>query len=613
MGYQWGRMVKEWKSAVVSDMCVGMPRIATLLWILVVHLYIGISDCAAQVHDVGPEEPSFITEEDAQRLRDREDYRWEIASLTQLRFKQTSNPRLPSHLGGPLAMQLRSSLSSGAFQFLTLIEKDASEPWGQGSLPWRGPELKRASIQRSGTRFHWILGGFQLHHGFGLSSGSRRSLLPSAGSVLSLPDRLTRARPYAGSTGRPLRSGLLLGVRGARAGAWFWRSATTHTASIAKGDDTSNDVQIIDVSHTRSFSSSSSLMRRDRVRLASSGLSLFTSHRFVRLSLFAEHITATAPQEGVPVFELAPNIPRSYVTGSAALGVRLNRIETVTETSLAGLESPDWRLAVRWKSKSGSGVTIDRTKLSQRTRNPYGQSGKLTAPFNEAILRLGFLARFQTRRELIGRWARGHKEGNWERQTRAQWALDWIQQASTSGLQRREGPPRYVLGLRMSQHHQAGTDLDRSIRILGRLWFPISSRWMTDLQLQAGKRMREGRSGWTALLAYSFQRKFLHSPAEGPALMARGTYAATVLIRQNTELRTTLYASYPSVRGAFPALSGSSNLLSFGQHIRMASKSGTSGEVSLRADWRSSSSGPRIVGRITLQVRIPLGRATTPS
>ncbi|MGB0650077.1 MAG: hypothetical protein ACPGQT_04115 [Rhodothermales bacterium] len=86
-----------------------------------------------------------------------------------------------------------------------------------------------------------------------------------------------------------------------------------------------------------------------------------------------------------------------------------------------------------------------------------------------------------------------------------------------------------------------------------------------------------------------------------------------MLIRQNTELRTTLYASYPSVRGAFPALSGSSNLLSFGQHIRMDSKSGTSGEVSLRADWRSSSSGPRIVGRITLQVRIPLGRATTPS
>lgn len=553
---------------------------------------------------------SLIPAEDALAEMDREEERWTYESLSQIGFKRISGYRRPSHLGGPGSWQWRTSLRSGSWQWSFVADKDASEPWGAGRLPWTGPELKRWSLLREGRRVQGAVGSFRIRHGFGLHSGRRAPLLPGASGILSVPSRLATVTSYAGTSGRPTRSGILVGIRGPKAGVWFWQSRTAVTVSTVRTENRDDVMNVTDISHTSSFRSTSSLIRRRQLALASSGLMMASQGDRVRISAVVEHVTTNLRSTSTQLLALSDRLPQSILTGSLAAGARMGRWDAVGEAAWAAASPPDVRTAIRWRSRGGSGFMLDHARLRQSMRNPFGHSGKFLAPFmRERMWRAGGQWQAGAYHTISGRWALRGRSGAEDANRTQQAAVDWIRFRRSAASA--SSTARSMVGLRVQEDLGQDGLPDRSARVIVRTWIALSRRWHGDLQVQVGLREDTEKSGWTALVAPSLKRawgavrrfKGVPSPVETPPW----EYTIAMVMRRHHDARTTLYASFPTVTGAFPVLSGSSNLVTLGQRLRWTHSVGVNMDVTLRMDRLESSDDSRYRVTFAAQLRIPLG------
>ncbi len=549
-------------------------------------------------------EEALPTEEPeiAQQL---EEDRWKWASLLQVRFKRTGGSKAPTHLGGPSAWLWRSSVRTGPWQLSLLLSKDALEPWGSGRVPWRGPELKRGNLHHSGRRFQWIVGGFSIRHAFGLASGNRVALLPTAGSVVAIPSQLVRASPYAGTTGRLVRSGLLAVIRSDRAGAWFWRANAEGTASLSRAESEPAELQITDVSHTAAFTSRSSLARRHLLEMGGSGVAFYTRGRTIKVSILVEHLSSGNTSTHAP--DLHASVPRSTLIGSMAAGLQLGHLRLVTESAAFGRPNPDWRIALRWRSVNGSALLLDHSQLNPGPRSPFGHTGKFFTSFqSESVQRIGIVLLPAQRHRLLGRWAQRARSIEGQATTTRQMALDWLRTVSEGWGMTSHSSVLSLIGFSFHQRVNTEGKYDISTRFLARRWFRPGRLLSSDIQAQMGWRNNRTKTGLTFLFAPSLLRRFQTLSGSQPGDYKGLSYAATLVIRYSRGARTTLYASYPAVSGSFPVLSGSSHLFSLGQRVRHVGRSGMIAETVLRLDRRDSLSKPRRRVVISVQVRIPI-------
>jgi len=556
-----------------------------------------------------------ISPEDTEEVRQREDDHWQTQTMWQLRYVGSSEDLPLTYLGGSSRWQLRGSIRHHFWRVSWIADKGKGEPWGLHSKPWTGPEMKRVSVERKDARFTFLGGGFSISHGWGLHAGRRMPALSSRSGALSIPGRLARVSSYAGTTGAPVRSGALFGVSGSHSGVWIWTARSRVAASTSSDPDEEDARLVRDISHTTTFATANSLMRRRLLNLSNTGVMMAGRTGAFKASMIVEHTTAET-RPGESAVALTSEIPRSLFAGSMSLGLARGAWSAANEVTLPHQGSIDARWAIRWRLRNGSGIVVDRTSLKRSTSSPYSHRGLYQSKY-----------RSETVTRLNGKWlvSGGHsvlvrstiRNRRTDSISRAsQVALDWI--AVTRGQRRPRtlGPvgrdPLFTVGLRFRSTVTPGGDRDSQNRLIARRWIRLFAQWKGDVQIQTGYRLKgavgeSGSRGLTVLGALTAHRALMGGDADPIIKWPSLTYSAVILIRRHNGARTTLYAGFPVVTGSFPVIAGSSNKVSLGQRLRYRGRHGTVAETTLKIETLDDPGRRSLRATWAIQIRVPLG------
>lgn len=556
-----------------------------------------------------------ISPEDTEELRQREDDRWQTQTMWQLRYVGTSEDLPLTHLGGSARWQLRGSIRHRFWRVSWIADKGKGESWGLHSMPWIGPEMKRLTVERKDARFTFLGGGFTIRHGWALHSGRRMPALSSLPGALSIPSRLARVSSYAGTTGAPVRSGALFGVSGSYSGVWIWTTRSRVAASTSRDPDEEDARIVRDISHTTTFATANSLMRRRLLNLSSTGVMMAGRKGVFRASTIVEHTTVET-RRGERAVALTTEIPRSLLAGSMSLGLASGAWSTASEVTLPHQGSIDARWAIRWRLRNGSGIVVDRTSLNRSTSSPYSHRGRYQSKYrSESVTRLNGKWRASAGHSVLVRSAmRNRRIDDISRTSHV--ALDWI--AFTRGkehplnLYRAGDDPSFTVGLRFRSTVTPGGDRDSQNRLIIRRWIRPFPQWKGDVQIRTGYRVKSavgesGKNGWTVLGAMTAHRDLMGGQADSFRKRPSLTYSAIILIRRHDGARTTLYAGFPVVTGSFPVLAGSSNKTAFGQRLRYHGRHGAIAETTLKIETLDDRGRRILRATWAIQLRVPLG------
>ena len=554
---------------------------------------------------------------------------WTLHPAVQTVWGWQSDGIRPSHLGGRNQWQLRISAKSGPWQTGLIADKDMGEPWGMGATPWKGPELKRWFLERTGHRVHLLGGGIRIQHGFGLVSGRRPNSMPSLSNPLRLPGKLASTRGYAGSAGGPVRSGLLIGLEGRFGAIRMWQSADRVPASTSldRTSDASGQTVIEDLSGTSAFVTENSLIRRNAVRLSSSGIQSAIAGRIWQFAVMGEHVRLDASDPNLNTSVAISHLPSSVFAGSLAGMLSIGAFRMVAENALAGRGMSSWRTALRWKHANTSGLILDIAHTNQDVASPYSGRTRLFVD-HDSEFTLRTAARW--RRSKVSDWRirgvirrRVLPEGMDATQ---RLALDWI------GGGGAEGGLRIQAGLTWQVAKRPDNNQESISRLNLRLNQGDANTWGAGLQLSAGlRRDWFGEQGLTGLAGVTVQRRAfeatrsrpsesggteldqagldeigLHESRVRPTRKAMPEWTALILVRRSSDVRTILYATQPNVSGGFPVLSGSSNILVIINRLRWKPNPSWQSDVLVRLDRRSSEQPKQYSLRFTFQLRVAL-------
>ncbi len=557
-------------------------------------------------------------EEDVNTWTNLLDRQWLEETAVQIGWGWRSYGSSPSSLGSPRQWQMRASNVTGRWSSGFVLDKDMAEPWGKAAIPWRGPELKRWRLARysnpdqSGR--HVLLGLFRVNHGFGLASGARRSVFPSRGNPLRLPGKLASARSYAGTVSGAVRMGAMVGLEGRYGVIRFWQSSHRATASTRSLQDI-DGLSIQDVSGTSSFTSESSLKRRNALRLQSTGIQTVLGSPGVQVALLAEHIRTRLSRDWQDLSvaddehtSIELEMPASMVIGSVSYRISVRSISWAHEAAFSGGWKPNQRLAIRWRQGPGRGMLIDREVSQQPVGSPYSSRGRFFSPYlkDEKTIAAGSW-RFGNANDAHIRLLQQNRNKLDGTQTTRRLSVDWIRRPR--GLNRRNR--LLEVGVHATSH-LVNSKLDsRATRLTVRKQDGFSQQWIYDLQGQAGYRRVSGNETGITWLMGATVRRLFSGRSDGSLREARSfglgsvsDWSTMILIRRSGDVRTTLYAVQPALADGFPVLSGSGEALIIIQRLRWAISQHVTMQALTRVDHRQDE--PRWSVRTSILLRARL-------
>lgn len=533
-----------------------------------------------------------VDEEDVAQQERIMDLIWSLKPAFQTAWSWRSEETKPTHLGSAHQWQARIAARGNTWQLGIILDKDRGEPWGRGPVPWTGPELKRWYAAVQTDRFHAIAGSFRIQHGFGLVSGRRQSWFPARSNPLGLPRRIATSSGYAGSTAGPLRSGFLGGVASNRAALRVWYSLDNVASRLGKaGPDA--QVAILDVSSTGAFMTASSIERRNRVRIAATGLQAALAGRRWQSSLLVEHLQS-AHQPALEMHFLN-SLPFSVFAASVAGRWTPGPFTLISEQSMVNGQPLSGQIGIRWRHSSGSGIVLHHARIHGGLSSPYGTQGRYRAEYkNDSRIQVALTWRLQRGSRWTLRFARKNlfrDDGIYRSQ---RWAVDW----------ERTGKPLNRSGAQFLFGHTLLTDGGPSdphrstYRAYTRWRFAPFPPWQSMVQLQFGKRWsRQDVTSKSLMTGLTLTR--LSDIASLP------DWSMLLLVRRSWERGVVLYALQPVSQGGYPVLSGSSSMKSLIQQLRWNLSTRTQGELIFRMDGGLKGSvTPRV--RLSFRVRIAL-------
>ncbi len=533
-----------------------------------------------------------VDEEDVAQQEQIMDHFWAIRPALLTGWAWRSEGSKPTHLGSAHQWQARLAVRGNIWQSGFILAKDRGEPWGHGPVPWTGPELKRWYAAVRTDRFHAIAGSFRIQHGFGLASGRRQSWFPARSNPLRLPGRIATSSGYAGSASGPLRTGFLGGIASDRAALRTWYSLDTMAARLGKADPDAQ-VAILDVSSTGAFMTASSIERRNRVRIATTGLLADVAGRRWQSSLLVEHLQSAylpAPEthflNSLPFSVFAVSVAGKWAAGPLAL---------ISEQSMVNGQPFSGWIGIRWRHPSGSGLVLQHARIHGRLHSPYSILGRYRSEANnDSRIQVALTWRIRRGSRWTLRYAsKGlHKDDGVYRSQR--WAVDW----------ERTGRPPSRTGTQILFGHTLLTDRGPSdphrstYRAYTRWRFTLFPRWYSMVQVQLGKRWTKQVAPSKSLLT-GLTLTRLSDTASIP------DWSTLLLVRRSWERGVILYALQPLSLGGYSVLSGSSSMNSLIQRLRWHLSKRTQGELIFRMDGGLEDSvTPRV--RLSVRVRVAL-------
>ena len=597
---------RAWKKTACVQIALGISfLISTCVEVSAQSTSDGIEEVITQLRHEGDEieqggMPSALDGDttEHERLTDRF---WSSRSLIRTGWDWTSGTGYSEQTGGPQGWQFRLSMVGSKGRLGLVLDKDRGEPWGGGTTPWSGPEMKRLFAGLETARFHLIIGSFRIQHGFGLTSGRRMGSLPGATNPLYLPASLASARGYAGTSAGAVRTGALAGLRAERASLRVWQSRDRVTAGLGTAfrDTAYSTTAVTDLSSTGAFTSERSLYRRNGLLLTSTGVQAAIHGSNLGVALISEHVRSTS-RGAIRTDHIPTLIPSSLLSGGLVVTLGSRPFYLVHEIALNDKGSFSRQTGLRWRKGSGSGVMIGQKVARGTTANPYSELGRYFSgsSFEKEVHAAGRLI-FRGGTAWTIRFSKQRRARGDIRPSTSRWAVDWsLPLGSTRSVM---GSRLHLRAMRI-ESDPSEAETKRTHRMGLRWTLPSKGRWVVSSQVQAGfSSIGTEKASSSRLAALT-----LDIPGrQTGGWPGRPDWSAMILLRQRHGSGTILYAAKPTHLGGFPVVSGSSPLLSIMHRLRWHPWPHAVGEVVVRLDRRNDQH-PSFSARIRAQMQVRL-------